>query len=131
MVNESAASSTVSSAERDVVAEEYFGAFQRRSAAALEQLVQAGAGDEEQALLVDVWVEALAGRDPGNPVLAVEVPTELASVVDEAGAAFAEARVPLTADPSMVITAETPLTDDFLFTACPDQGSLVGGEVPG
>lgn len=117
--------------EREVVADEYFGAFQRRSAAALDQLVEAGAGHEEQVMLVDVWVEALAGRDPGNPVLSVEVPAELAPLVDDAAAAFAAARVPLTADPSMVITAETPLTDDFLVTACPDQGSLVGGEVPG
>jgi hypothetical protein len=31
----------------------------------------------------------------------------------------------------MVITAETPATDDFLVTACPDQGSIFGGDVIG
>ena len=36
---------------------------------------------------------------------------------------------PLQADPSMVITADTPLTDEFLGTACPDQGWIVGQDV--
>ena len=43
--------------------------------------------------------------------------------------AFGEQRVALQADPSMVITAETPLTDQFLATACPDQGWIVGQDV--
>jgi hypothetical protein len=29
----------------------------------------------------------------------------------------------------MVITVETPLTDAFLATACPDQGWIVGQDV--
>ena len=56
-------------------------------------------------------------------------PTTWRHSSDEAGAAFAAARVPLTADPSMVITAETPLTDEYLATACPDQGSITGSDV--
>ena len=55
--------------------------------------------------------------------------TELEPVVGQAADAFGAARVPLPSDPSMVITAETPLTDAFLATACPDQGWIVGQDV--
>ena len=85
--------------------------------------------DDEIEQLATAWVEALATRNPSNPELAVELPDDLTALVDEAGAAFAAARVPLTADPSMIITAETPRTDEYLATACPDQGSITGSDV--
>ena len=115
--------------EQATVADAYFGAFQRRSADAFAALEGAGATDDEIGQLATAWVEALATRNPSNPELAVELPDDLTTLVDEAGAAFTAARVPLTADPSMIITAETPRTDEYLATACPDQGSITGADV--
>jgi hypothetical protein len=115
--------------EREVVADEFFGAFRRRSADALAALSEAGADDDDIAELADLWVDALAGRDPGNPVLEVDVPEELAGTVVAAVGGFTAQRPPFTQDPSMVITASTPLTDDYLQTACPDQGSIFGENI--
>jgi hypothetical protein len=115
--------------EREVVADEYFGAFQRRSADAAQTLADAGASADDVAALAQVWSAALEAYDPLAPSITVAVPDELTQVVDAAAAAFAEQRVPLPADPSMVVTASTPLTDGFLATACPDEGWIVGQDV--
>ena len=114
--------------EREVVADAYFGAFQRRSADAATALADAGATDADIAALAQVWDAALAQYDPSSTVDVV-VPPALEPLVDEAAIAFGAARVPLQVDPSMVITAETPLTDAFLATACPDEGWIVGQDV--
>jgi hypothetical protein len=114
--------------ERDVVADAYFGAFQRRSADAAAALAAAGASDADVAALAQVWNMTLEGYDPATTI-AVDVPPELAPLVDQAAVLFTEQRVPLQQDPSMVITADTPLTDAFLATACPDQGWIVGQDV--
>jgi hypothetical protein len=114
--------------EREVVADAYFGAFQRRSADAAAALSAAGATDADVAALAEAWDAALAQYDPSTTV-DVAVPPDLEPLVDEASNIFSEQRVPLQADPSMVITADTPLTDEFLGTACPDQGWIVGQDV--
>lgn len=114
--------------EREVVADEFFGAFRRRSDDASAALAAAGATPAQQTTLAEIWVDALAARDPSNPVLTVDLPADLAPLVDDATARFIAQRPPFTQDPSMVITAETPLTDAYLGTACPDQGSIFGGE---
>jgi len=114
--------------ERDVVADAYFGAFQRRSADALTALQSAGATADDVAALAGAWDAALAQYDPSTTV-DVAVPPDLEPLVDQAATAFSEARVPLPQDPSMEITAETPLTDAFLATACPDEGWIVGQDV--
>ncbi|HTH06954.1 MAG TPA: hypothetical protein VL916_13835 [Ilumatobacteraceae bacterium] len=114
--------------ERDVVADAYFGAFRRRSADAAAALADAGATDADVAALAQAWDAALAQYDPSSTVDVV-VPPELEPTVDQAATAFSAARVPLQVDPSMVITAETPLTDAFLATACPDEGWIVGQDV--
>ena len=114
--------------ERDVVADAYFGAFQRRSTDAAAALADAGATNADVAALAEAWNAALARYDPSSTV-EVAVPPELEPIVDQAADAFSAARVPLPSDPSMVITAETPLTDAFLATACPDEGWIVGQDV--
>jgi len=114
--------------EREVVADAYFGAFQRRSADAAAALEAAGASDTDVAALAKTWDAALAQYDPSTTV-DVAVPADLEPLVDHAAIIFSEQRVPLQADPSMVITADTPLTDEFLATACPDQGWIVGQDV--
>jgi len=117
--------------EEAVVADGYFGAFQRRSADALAALSEAGADAADIDRLAEVWGDALARRSPSDPVLAVDVPADLAGVVAAATDDFAAQRPPFTQDPTMVITVETPLTDQFLASACPDQGSIAGGDVTG
>ena len=114
--------------EREVVADGYFGAFQRRSADAAAALSAAGASDADVAALAQAWDSALAHYDPST-TFDVGVPADLGPLVTEAADAFSEQRVPLQADPSMVITASTPLTDAYLATACPDQGWIVGQDV--
>ena len=114
--------------EREVVADAYFGAFQRRSADAAAALSASGASDADIAVLAQTWNAALAAYDPST-AFDVAIPPDLEPLVEQAAAAFGEQRVALQADPSMVITAETPLTDQFLATACPDQGWIVGQEV--
>ena len=70
-----------------------------------------------------------ASRDPSTPDLAVEVPDDLRDVVERAAAEFASKRVEFRTDPSLVVAVDTPLTDEYLETSCPDQGTLTGGEV--
>jgi hypothetical protein len=114
--------------ERDVVSDAYFGAFQRRSADAAAALSATGASDADVAALAKAWDATLAGYDP-SIAIDVAVPPDLEPLVEQAATAFGEQRVPLQADPSMVITVDTPLTDEFLATACPDQGWIVGQDV--
>jgi hypothetical protein len=115
--------------ERDVVADGYFGAFRRRSDDAAAALAGAGVSDGDRERLADAWDEGLARYDPATPAIEVAVPDDLATVVDTAAATFSGRRVPLPSDPTMVITVETPLTDEYLATACPDQGWIVGQDV--
>jgi hypothetical protein len=115
--------------ERDVVAEAYFGAFRRRSDDAAAALAAAGASEDDVSRLASAWAEALAQYDPTQPSVAVVVPDDLSTLVDTAASTFRQQRVPLNEDPTMVITASTPLTDEYLSTACPDQGWIVGQDV--
>jgi hypothetical protein len=115
--------------ERDVVADGYFGAFQRRNADAAAALAEAGATSTQVEQLAAAWTDALARYVPGAGAVEIDIPASLNPTLDVAAEAFEQVRVPLISDPSMVITVSTPLTDDFLATACPDQGWIVGQDV--
>ena len=117
--------------EAEVVADAYFGALQRRAQVAGTSLSDAGAGPEAVRRLGQAWLDALARRDPFDADLSFEVPDDLRAMVGAAVADFRAQRVEFHLDPSMVIGAETPLTDAYLETACPDQGTLSGQEVGG
>jgi hypothetical protein len=117
--------------ERDAVADGYFGPLDRRAEAALAALVSAGASDADLDALARAWEAALAGRRADEPVVVAELDDRLQALVDAAAAEFAAQRVDFVDDPSMRITVETPSTDAYLATACPDQGALTGGEVDG
>lgn len=118
-------------AERDAVADGFFGPLDRRAEAALDALVAVGATDGDLAALGAAWTDALAARQPDDPVLTPALDEELRALVDAAAAEFASQRVDFVLDPSLRITVDTPLTDAYLATACPDQGALTGGEVDG
>jgi hypothetical protein len=117
--------------EAEIVADAYFGALHRRAQVAGTSLGEAGADPEAVRRLGQVWLDALASRDPFDADLSFEVPDDLRQVVGAAVADFRSRRVEFHLDPSMVIGAETPLTDAYLETACPDQGTLSGQEVDG
>ncbi len=118
-------------AEEEIVAEAYFGALRRRADAARVSLDDAGSNFEAVQRLGRAWLEALATRDPLNPDLAFEIPEDLQELVDRAADDFRSQRVEFHLDPSMVVGVETPLTDTYLETGCPDQGTLSGQEVDG
>jgi len=115
--------------ERGVVADAYFGAFLRRSADALASLEAAGAAADDLDRLAAGWRAGLESYDPNVGGIEVAVEDGLEPLVAAAADAFTDTRLPLVDDPAMVITAATPLTDQFLATACPDQGWIVGQEV--
>ena len=115
--------------EADVAADGFFGALQRRSADAARSLADAGATDDMVQLLGDAWIDALARRDPFDPDLAFEVPEGLQAVVEAAAADFRTRRVEFHLDPSMAIAVATPLTDTYLDTVCPGQGTITGQEI--
>lgn len=116
-------------AERSTVADGFFGPLDRRALAAETALVVAGATPDDLAAIADAWVAALATRDPDDPVLTPEVTDDRWALVDAAAAMFADQLVDFRDDPSMRITVETPRTDAYLATACPDQGALTGAEI--
>ncbi len=117
--------------EADVAADGFFGALRRRSADAARSLAEAGATDDMVQLLSDAWIDALARRDPVDADLAFEVPEGLEAVVDAATTDFRARRVEFHLDPSMAIGVATPLTDAYLDTVCPGQGTLTGQEIDG
>lgn len=117
--------------ERPTVADGFFGPLERRSEVALEALVAAGAGPADLAAIGSAWEAALAARAPDDPVVTPELSDDLWELVDAATADFDARLVGFVDDPSMRITVETPSTDAYLATACPDQGALTGAEVGG
>lgn len=116
-------------AERDAAAGALFGPFTRRSEAAHDALVAAGADASAVAAVADAWIVTLASRDPTVPDVTVELPGELGGLVAAAASDFAVARVPFANDPSLQTDPATPATLDHLATACPDDGALAGLEV--
>lgn len=117
--------------ERDAVADGFFGPLDRRAEAALAALESAGATADDREALAAGWETALSGRRADAPVVLAELDDGLQALVDDAAAALSAQLVDFVDDPSMRITVETPLTDAYLATACPDQGALTGGEVDG
>lgn len=117
--------------ERDAVADGFFGPLDRRAQVALGALRAAGATDDDLRALGDAWEEALAARQPDDPAVTVDLSDDLRALVDAAAAEFVTQRVGFVDDPSMRIAVQTPLTDAYLATACPDQGALTGGEIDG
>ncbi len=117
------------SSEADLVADQFLGPFARRLGVAFEALRGAGVDPTISDDIADAWLAGLARRDPSTPEFTVDLPPELWEVIDVAAADFAAQLVPFSSDPSLVTDAQTPLTDQYLATSCPDQGTLSGREV--
>jgi hypothetical protein len=115
--------------ERTTASDGFLGPLTRRLELAHAALVDAGADEAMIATISASWVEALARRDPTSPEFAVDLPDEIWKIVDDASAAYAGRVVRLSADPSLIVVVDTPLTDEYLAVSCPDQGTLSGQEV--
>ena len=118
-------------AEAGVALDEVFGPFARRLAAATDALDAAGLSADQRAALDAAWLRFLADRDPTDAEVDVDVGDEIAAVVATAVPAYLDEVGPWADDESLVTAASTPLTDAYLATECPDQGTLAGGEVEG
>lgn len=118
-------------AERDVVADGFFGPLDRRAEVALDALAAAGATAADLDALAGAWEDVLATRRADEPLVTPLLDDDRWVLVASAAADFDARLAGFVDDPSMRITAETPSTDAFLATACPDQGTLTGGEIGG
>ncbi len=115
--------------EFDVAIDRRFGPLAARIGSGLTVLSDAGLDDAAAAELRDAWLAALATRD----ALAADLPVELSEatsvLVDGAVGDYLAVVGPWADDTTLVTDVATPLTDEYLATACPDQGALAGQEV--
>ena len=118
-------------AERDPALDGYFGALRQRIEIARSVLDDAGATDDDLAGLSEAWLTALAERDQFDADIGLELSDELQRLVDTAALNLLAQRGPFSSDSTLIVTAVTPATDDYLATQCPDRGALAGQEVDG
>lgn len=117
-------------AERDTVLTDLVGPLDRRAAAAVAALADAGAGRDEGILLAQVWLDGLRafGADDVEPALA-DLGPDLGAIVDEAAAAFADDVPRWTDDPTLdTSTVDTPATLALLGERCPDLSAIGVGD---
>jgi hypothetical protein len=117
--------------ERTRFVDEVVGPFARRSGRAVDELRAAGLAEGDLDSLGRAWLMALAAADGTEPMLDVDVPSELDAAVQAATASFAAAVPPIAADPSLVTDAAAPATLAYLAERCPDQGVLAGNDAIG
>jgi hypothetical protein len=115
--------------ERDLVVREYFGVLRQRIETARLALERAGVDAADVARLGEAWIAALSVRDQFDADIRLQLPPDLEPLVTEAAGSVLAQRGPFNQDPTMVVTAATPATDDYLAVACPDRGALAGQEV--
>jgi hypothetical protein len=118
-------------AESSVALDDAFGPFARRLAAATDALAAVGLTEEQAVALDDAWLAFLAERDPTDADVDLVVPADLTTVVGSAVPLYLDTVGPWAEDETLVTDASTPLTDEYLATSCPDQGTLLGGEIDG
>ena len=116
--------------ERSIVLAGVVGPYARRAEKALAALVAAGATEDDLAELRLAWLDALRYRDPAMPVIDVPgVPARLGNLIEAAAATFDAAVTPFAQDPSLAASAgDTPATDAYLATTCPDLASSGVGD---
>jgi hypothetical protein len=112
--------------EAEVAADGFFGPFNRRADRALAELEAGGADATAMETIVAAWESALAGRDPSQPEIVVELPGDVRALVDIAASELASQLVPIPSDPSLVTDVDVPLTEQYLADNCPDRGTLGG-----
>lgn len=114
--------------EREVLADQFLGPFQRRSGAALDALISAGATAADIGSLTELWSSVLVTRDPDDPEPDLAIPDALGSLVDAAVDLMLTLQPPFRADERLASGARAPLTENYLALNCPDRGLLAGGD---
>ena len=117
-------------AEFDTVLTDLVGPLDRRAAAAVDALTDAGAGRDVGILFAQVWLDGLRafGPDDVEPVLA-DLGPELGPLVDGAAVVFADAVRPWTDDPALDTSrVDAPATFALLGERCPDLSAIGVGD---
>lgn len=116
--------------ERTLLADRVLGPLLRRAERAVAELGEAGASGDDLTALEEAWEGVLGALDDETgTVPAPALPPDLAGLVDDAAAAFADLFVPLPADPSLVRDdVSTPLTDAYVARECPEARGVVVGD---
>jgi hypothetical protein len=116
--------------ERTLMVNTRLGPYRRRAQGAVAALTAAGVAETDMELLRAAWQSALETRNPESPVIAVpDVAPTLRAQVDTAAKTYNDAVTPFAQDPSLVVdTIDTPATDAYLATQCPDLASSGVGD---
>ncbi len=117
--------------EADVALDEWIGPLARRLAVARDALVAEGATPDQLDDLEAAWLAFLAERDPSEAEVTLALDDELAGIVTAAVPGYLDQVGLWTEDDSLATEVSVPLTEDYLASECPDQGTLAGGEVDG
>ena len=117
-------------AERATVIDNRIGPHIRRAERGVEALRAAGVTPTELTSLSAAWQTSLAERDPR--VAVIELPSvaeDLQAKIDAAGRAFDRDVTPFAEDPSLSVeNVQTPATDGYLSSHCPDLASSGVGD---
>jgi hypothetical protein len=118
------------SAERTVVLDKRIGPYARRAGRGVDSLRAAGVSDADLATLSADWQQALSVRDPEATVIELPpIAAGLQAALDAAALAYDSAVTPFAQDPSLVVDGvDTPATDAYLVTHCPDLASSGVGD---
>jgi len=114
--------------ERVALTVDLVGPMERRAVRAYTSL-QGGLSIEQLDELAEIWLTALAAAGVDEPDIQLDIPEDLALVVDGVAHASSQAVPLIRDDPSLVTDASTPLTDAYIVDNCPDQGTLGGNDV--
>lgn len=115
--------------ESDTALDGRFGPLATRIGQGVTSLGDAGIGAEAADEIRAEWLAALSQRDPQATEVVVDLSADTSSIVDAAIDDYLDVVGPWSDDPTLVTDVVTPLTDEYLATACPDQGTLAGQEV--
>ena len=117
-------------AEQATVIDNRIGPYMRRAQRGVEALRSAGVGSTELTALSAAWQASLAERDPRVAVIELpSVASDLQDKIDAAARAFDNDVTPFAEDPSLSVeNVQTPATDEYLSTHCPDLASSGVGD---
>lgn len=116
--------------ERVALTVDLVGPMERRALRAYTSL-EAGLTVEQLDELSEIWLTALAAAGVDEPDIQLDIPEDIALIVDGVAQASSQAVPLIRDDPSLVTDASTPLTDAYIVENCPDQGTLGGNDVIG
>jgi hypothetical protein len=113
--------------EQEAVATGVIGPIRNRAAVAVAALTDAGVTDT--AALADAWQGVLDSYDPARPAVTITgLPAALDAQVLAAAATYSASVTRYDLDGSVLRSAPTPRTTDYLFAECPELSYLIAGD---